>query len=98
MIVRLTLAGVPSTEYPVIMRPFRESGAHSSNNSRLGPTCMNPGLASTTQGGPSAIFFSQPRVCGTLDTCLVMNEKEAYELGQSKHALENKRVVSFGES
>ena len=72
-IVRLTLANVPSIEYPVIMRPFRESGAHSSNSSRLGPTSINPGLASTTQGGPSAIFFSQPRVCGTLDICLVMN-------------------------
>jgi hypothetical protein len=77
LIVRLTLAGVPSTEYPVTMRPFRESGAHSSNNSRLGPTCMNPGLASTTQGGPSAIFFSQPRVCGTLDICLVDEMKKS---------------------
>jgi hypothetical protein len=66
----LTLASVPSIEYPVIMSPFRASGAQSSNNSRLGPTSMNPGLASTTQGGPSAIFFSHPRVCGTCEMCL----------------------------
>ena len=73
LIVRLTLANVPSIEYPVTMRPFRESGAHSSNSSRLGPDSINPGLARTTQGGPSAIFFSQPRAWGTLDICLVMN-------------------------
>lgn len=67
---RLTLAGVPSIEYPVIIRPFRASGAQSSNSSRLGPTCMKPGLARTTQGGPSAIFFSQPLVWGTFEMCL----------------------------
>ena len=66
----LTLASVPSTEYPVTIRPFRESGAHSSNSSREEPVCMNPGVASTTQGGPSAIFFSHPRGWGTLEMYL----------------------------
>ena len=66
----LTLAMVPSIEYPVMMTPFRESGAQSSSSSRLGPCVMKPGLARTTQGGPSAIFRSHPRLCGTFDTCL----------------------------
>lgn len=62
----LTLAIVPSTEYPVTIMPFRESGAHSSSSSRLGPDCTKPGLARTTHGGPSATLRSQPLACGTL--------------------------------
>jgi hypothetical protein len=94
----LTLAGVPSIEYPVIITPFLESGAHNSNSSRLGPTCMNPGLARTTHGGPSAIFFSHPLVCGTLEICLhermQINIAEVLTL-EARNLLEHKRIISF---
>lgn len=70
MMGSLTRAKVPSIEYPVMIRPLRESGAQSSKSSRLGPDDMKPGLAKTTHGGPSAILRSQPLACGMLEMCL----------------------------
>ena len=82
-----------------MIRPFLASGAHISNNSRLGPVCMKPGLASTTQGGPSPILRSQPRVWGTLEMCLHNYVREAnITSGQDRHLLEDEWVVALGES
>lgn len=88
----LTLAIVPSTEYPVIITPFFASGAHNSSNSRLGPLLMNPGDARITHGPASAIFRSHPRVAGRWDICLV-TRLVRIERKKPLYLLEDKWIV-----
>lgn len=51
---KLTLARVPSTQYPAIMTPFLLSVHQLSNNSLDRPDCIIPGDASTTEGPMSS--------------------------------------------
>lgn len=60
---------------------------------------MKPGLARTTQGGPSAIFRSHPELCGIFDMCLkyrYVNEGEGHRPDKN-NLLEYKRIVPFRE-
>lgn len=78
-----------------MMRPLRASGAHSSSNSLLGPLCNIPGVASTTQGGPSAIFRSHPRCAGTLEIYLSFRLNTQTESSRRRTHLKTKGLSRF---
>ena len=81
-----------------MMSPLRESGAHSSRRSRLGPVCMKPGLARTTQGGPSAILRSHPLLCGTFDMCLRLCLSQVLKSCLNGDVLEHEGIVTPSKS
>ena len=81
-----------------MMSPLRESGAHSSKSSRLGPVCMKPGVARTTHGGPSAILRSHPRGCGKLEICLAIEVQQYMDGLQGRNVLEHKWIVALSKS
>lgn len=77
------------------IRPFRESGAQSSRSSRLGPDCMKPGDASTTQGGPSAILRSHPRVPDTFVIYLTRERQQEFKTVEQRTYLNTKGLSRF---
>ena len=58
---------------------------------------MKPGDAKTTQGGPSAILRSHPRVPGTLVMCLY-NLNQAQIFYEEAYLLEYKWIVALGKA
>ena len=50
LVTMLTLASVPSTQYPATITPFLLSVHHASNSCLDRPLCIIPGLANITQG------------------------------------------------